>query len=112
MNKKALHLTFNHYLMSFESDTLTTQYNMDVVINNNIKVASCVYTTKEPYPEPTITFIQVFEGYRRRGIATAVVQELERKYGGLSWDYKFTDDGRKWFNALIERNIVKNSCFV
>lgn len=111
MNKKAIHLTFDHYLMSFDSDTLTTQYNLDALLNDN-KVGSCVYTITEPYPEATITYIQVFDRYRRRGVATAIVGELERKYGGLSWDYKFTDDGRKWFNSLVERKIVKNSCFV
>jgi hypothetical protein len=112
MKKKQLQLTFTHCLMSFDSNTLTTQYSLDAHIEPDTKVGSCVYTITEPYPEPTITFIQTFESYRRRGIATAMVMELERKYGGICWDYKFTDDGRKWFNTLIERKIVKNSCFV
>ena len=112
MKKSPLQMTFTYCMMSFDSSSLTTQYSLDVHIQPNTKVGSCVYTVTEPYNEPTITFIQVFESYRRRGVATAMVMELERKYGRLCWDYKFTDDGRKWFNALVERNIVKNSCFV
>jgi len=111
MNKKAVHLIFNHYLMSFDNTTLTTQYNLDALLDDN-KIGSCVYSLTEPYPEATIIYIQVSNRFRRRGVATAIVEELKRKYGGLSWDYKFTDDGRKWFNSLIERKIVKNSCFV
>jgi len=103
-------LTFSYIFMSHEN--LTSQYMMDVLIESTIKVGSCVYTITEPYPEPTITYIQTFERYQRQGVATAIVQELQRKYGGIVWDYKFTDVGRKWFNTLIDRKIVKNSCYV
>jgi len=103
-------LTFSYTFMSHEN--LTSQYMMDVLIESTIKVGSCVYTITEPYPEPTITYIQTFESYQRRGVATAMVMELEKKYGGICWDYKFTDAGRKWFNKLIDRKIVKNSCYV
>ncbi len=103
-------LTFSYTFMSHEN--LTSQYMMDVLIESTIKVGSCVYTITEPYPEPTITYIQTFESYQRRGVATAMVLELEKKYGGICWDYKFTDAGRKWFNKLIDRKIVKNSCYV
>ena len=88
-------LTFSYTFMSHEN--LTSQYMMDVLIESTIKVGSCVYTITEPYPEPTITYIQTFESYQRRGVATAMVMELEKKYGGVCWDYKFTDAGRKWF---------------
>jgi len=103
-------LTFSYIFMSH--DNLTSQYMMYVLIESTIKVGSCVYTITEPYPEPTITYIQTFESYQRRGVATAMVMELEKKYGGICWDYKFTDAGRKWFNTLIDRKIVKNSCYV
>lgn len=110
MKNKLPPLTFSCYMMSHED--LTTQYSMDVLIEKDIKVASCVFTITEPYPEPTITYIQTFERYQRQGVATAIVQELQRKYGGIVWDYKFTDAGRRWFNTLIDRKIVKNSCYV
>jgi len=103
-------LTFSYIFMSH--DNLTSQYMMYVLIESTIKVGSCVYTITEPHPEPTITYIQTFESYQRKGVATAMVMELEKKYGGICWDYKFTDAGRKWFNTLIDRKIVKNSCYV
>jgi len=64
MKNKLPPLTFSCYMMSHED--LTTQYSMDVLIEKDIKVASCVFTITDPYPEPTITYIQTFERYQRQ----------------------------------------------
>jgi len=52
-----------------------------------------------------IEFINISYNYRRRGYGTAMVKELLKQYE-LHWDYKFTKEGRLWYESLLNRNIV------
>lgn len=63
------------------------------------------YRVKEQYNDVCIEYIHIGENYRMRGYATALIKELQSKYG-LRWDYSFTDDGRKWYNALVKKGVV------
>ena len=76
------------------------------------KVGFCKYYRIDPVGDDCfIEYIQIQEEFRRQGYATATVKELQRIYR-LQWDYRFTDEGRKWFNSMISRKIVKNSTYV
>ena len=73
MKNKLPPLTFSCYMMSHED--LTTQYSMDVLIEKDIKVASCVFTITEPYPEPTITEIQIFDEEERFTVKIKLLEQ-------------------------------------
>ena len=76
------------------------------------KVGFCKYYRMDPVGDSCfIEYIQIFEEFQRKGYATATVKELQRMYR-LDWDYRFTAEGREWFNALIKQKIVKNSTYV
>ena len=76
------------------------------------KVGFCKYYRTDPVGDSCFTeYIQIQEEFQRKGYATATVKELQRMYR-LEWDYRFTADGREWFNALINRKIVNNSTYV
>ena len=68
-------------------------------------IGYCIHSVDD-YNRATIAYIKVFGKYRRQGIATSAIKELLSKYTQLIWDYKFTDVGRKWFDALIKNNII------
>jgi hypothetical protein len=52
-----------------------------------------------------IEFINITCQHRRRGHATAMVKELQR-FNNLKWDGRLSVDGRKWYNSLMERQMV------
>jgi len=105
-------INFNHiYLGTNEKnydEYLCEMYDAKI----SRKVGFCKYYRMDPMGDDCfIEYIQINEEYRRKGYGTDIVKELQRMYR-LQWDYRFTDDGRQWFNALISRKIVKNSSYV
>lgn len=55
-----------------------------------------------------IEYISINNEYQRKGYGTLTVKELNRKYGRLIWDYRFTNVGRQWFESLIKKGIVSS----
>lgn len=69
----------------------------------NVLVGYCIYNKIDE--NVYIEFINIFDEYRRRGYATEVVKELKLKYI-LTWDHKFTDDGKLWYESLVKKSLI------
>lgn len=69
-------------------------------------VGHCKYYSTDPTSNIVyIEYIHVNIDQRRKGYATQFVKELQKNHI-LGWDYSFTSEGRKWYNALINQNVV------
>jgi len=69
-------------------------------------VGYCKYYSTDPTSNIVyIEYIHVDIDQRRKGYATQFVKELQKNHI-LGWDYSFTSEGRKWYNALIDQNVV------
>lgn len=76
------------------------------IINNKNDVGHCKYYKPNVYDEVVIIeFINIKYEHRRRGYATAMVKDLQSRYK-LKWDYRFSEVGRKWYDALIKKGVV------
>lgn len=96
-------LCFEHVLL--ERDSNKEEYYCNIY-NRDVQVGYCkYYKDYKDYNSVYISYIKIFEEYRRRGYATLMVNELQKKYT-LLWEYSFTQIGRKWFNKLVQRGIV------
>jgi ribosomal protein S18 acetylase RimI-like enzyme len=97
-------IRFEHILIGgslFKDEYCCNIYNWDG------RVGYCKYYRRElDYNSVYIEYINIYEEHRRKGYATAMVKELQSKYT-LLWEYSFTQTGRKWFNKLVKREIVK-----
>jgi GNAT superfamily N-acetyltransferase len=51
----------------------------------------------------TIVFIFVDGIHRRKGYATKMLSELNRKYN-IEWDGRFTEIGRKFYESFYKKN--------
>ena len=95
---------FEHIFMEdcmYKDEYYCNIYDLDT------KVGYCKYYKKDIHLNSVyIEYIKIFEEHRRKGYATEMVKELQSKYI-LLWEYSFTHLGRKWFNKLVERDIVK-----
>ena len=103
------HVRFDHKSLGYNNDEDRMEYSCDIYGQYN-KINKCVgyckYYSIEPDRETVyIEFINILFNHRRRGYATKMIQELLKKYS-LQCDYKFTKDGRQWFESLIDRNII------
>lgn len=104
-----INVRFDHKSLGYNNDEDRMEYACDIYGQYN-KINKCVgyckYYSIEPDRETVyIEFINISFNHRRRGYATKMVHELLKKYS-LQWDYKFTKDGRQWFESLIDRNII------
>ena len=100
---------FEHKCLGYNNDQDHFEYCCDIYahIKGHYKcVGYCKYYSIGVDKEIVyIEFINISHEHRRKGYGTALVKELVKKYI-LHWDYKFTKDGRKWYESLIERNII------
>jgi ribosomal protein S18 acetylase RimI-like enzyme len=105
-------LTFNHYYVG-DNEKGHEEYTCEIIDSKFFdSVGFCKYYKPDTVGDLCyIEYIEIKEEYRRKGYATQLVKELQKKYK-LEWDYRFTDDGRKWYNSLISKKIVKNSTYV
>jgi ribosomal protein S18 acetylase RimI-like enzyme len=104
-----INVRFDHKSLGYNNDEDRMEYACDIYGQYN-KINKCVgyckYYSIEPDRETVyIEFINISGNHRRCGYATKMVRELLKKYS-LQWDYKFTKDGRQWFESLIDRNII------
>jgi len=75
--------------------------------NEGERVGYCKYHVDVTHQTCTIRFININKSQRRKGYATKMVKELQKSFE-LDWDYAFTDEGKKWYNKLIDRKIIKS----
>ena len=82
------------------------EYSCNIINDKNNTVGYCKYYRPNIYDEVAIIeFINIGYEHRRRGYATAMVKELQSKYE-LKWDYRFSEVGRKWYDALIKKGVI------
>ena len=81
-------------------------YSCNIIDDYGVNVGFCkYYKPLLEFETVYIEFINIKYEYRRRGYGTEMVEELQRKYY-LKWDGRLSTDGRKWYNSLVERQIV------
>ena len=98
---KSSKMYFDHSFLLDDGDTYLCR-----IYDEEKWVGHCkYYRIQEEYDEVCIEYIHIDEKYRMRGYATAMVKELQSKYG-LRWDYSFTVEGRKWYDALVKKGVV------
>lgn len=103
------HVRFDHKSLGYNNDEDRMEYSCDIYGQYN-KINKCVgyckyYSIETDRETVYIESINILVNHRRRGYATKMIQELLKKYS-LQWDYKFTKDGRQWFESLSDRNII------
>lgn len=95
--------TFKHSLLNTFDDK--EEYICNIFFNDK-SVGYCKYCKKDlVYNIVYIEFIYIDPLYRKMGFATAMVKELQSKFK-LDWDYRFTEQGREWYERLVEKKIV------
>lgn len=98
-------MQFRHYSVT-EYD-YRSEYGCDIFNDSDIYVGYCKYYKSNWYENIVyIEYIYIYETYRRMGYATQMVLELKSRYE-LKWDYRFTDMGRVWYDALCKKDIIK-----
>lgn len=99
-------MKFNHQHLGYDFEDQRDIYNCNIVDDYGVPLGYCKYY--KPLLEPDtvyIEFINIHYEFRRRGYATAMVEELQRLYY-LKWDGRLSSEGRKWYNSLVERQVV------
>lgn len=56
---------------------------------------------------PTITSVKVSGQYRRKGVATAMLQHAREYVPDLQHSHALTDDGKAWTTGLKEKGVDK-----
>lgn len=99
-------MKFNHQYLGYDSEEKRDLYSCNIIDDYGINVGFCkYYKPLLEFETVYIEFININYEYRRRGYGTEMVEELQRKYY-LKWDGRLSTDGRKWYNSLVERQIV------
>jgi len=100
---------FEHKYIGYNSDLDHHEYCCDIYgyIRDHYKcVGYCKYYSEGHEDDIVyIEFINISYNYRRRGYGTEMVKELLKRYT-LYWDYKFTKEGRLWYESLTNKNII------
>ena len=99
-------MKFNHQYLGYDSEEKRDLYSCNIIDDYGVNVGFCkYYKPLLEFETVYIEFINIKYEYRRRGYGTEMVEELQRKYY-LKWDGRLSTDGRKWYNSLVERQIV------
>jgi hypothetical protein len=98
-------MRFEHiyFTDSFDRD----EYMCNIFTDCDVKVGFCKYYKNSCCDNVVyIEYIHIDEDQTRKGYATELVKELSKKYQ-LEWDFRFTEQGRLWYKALVKKNIIK-----
>lgn len=99
-------MKFSHQYLGYESEDQRDIFCCNITDDYGKPLGHCkYYRPLLEFETVYIEFINIHYGCRRRGYATAMVKELQKKYY-LKWDGRLSEDGRKWYNSLVERQIV------
>lgn len=99
-------ILFSHVYIGTTEDECE-EYSCNISNSKNT-VGYCKYIKLDNYTNRVyIEYIHIYQQYRRIGYATDMVKELQNKYN-LTWNYKFSDVGRLWFNMLVNKNVVNS----
>lgn len=99
-------MKFEHKYLGVNEDR--TEYLCNIYNKKDILVGYCKYYAGDLINESNVVyieFINIIYEHRRRGYASGMVCELKKKYD-LKWDYRFSEDGKKWYKKMVERGII------
>lgn len=97
-------MQFIHTYLGFNDNR--DEYSCNILNDNKHSVGYCKYYKNNIYDDIVcIEFINIGYEHRRRGYATAMVNELKKRYT-LCWDYRFSELGRKWYDGLLKKGVI------
>ena len=98
-------MEFKHVYMGVNSDG-RDEYVCNIINKNRHDVGHCKYYKTDGCDDVVIIeFINISYEHRRRGYATTMVQELQRRYE-LKWDHRFSEVGRKWYDGMLKKGVI------
>lgn len=99
-------MKFSHQYLGYESEEQRDIFSCNILDDFGKSLGHCkYYKPLLEFETVYIEFINITCQHRRRGHATAMVKELQR-FNNLKWDGRLSVDGRKWYNSLMERQMV------
>ena len=99
-------MKFSHQYLGYESEEQRDIFSCNILDDFGKSLGHCkYYKPLLEFETVYIEFININHECRRRGNATAMVKELQRLHY-LKWDGRLSNDGRKWYESLMERQIV------
>ena len=99
-------MKFSHQYLGYESEEQRDIFSCNILDDFGKSLGHCkYYKPLLEFETVYIEFININYDCRRRGYATAMVKELQR-FNNLKWDGRLSVDGRKWYNSLMERQMV------
>ena len=99
-------MKFSHQYLGYESEEQRDIFSCNILDDFGKSLGHCkYYKPLLEFETVYIEFININYDCRRRGYATAMVKELQRLHY-LKWDGRLSVDGRKWYNSLMERQMV------
>ena len=99
-------MKFNHSYLGYENDEKRDVFSCNISDDYCVPLGYCkYYKPLLEFETVYIEFINIHYEHRRKGYATAMVKELQKRYE-LKWDGRLSSVGRKWYNSLVERKIV------
>lgn len=99
-------MKFSHQYLGYESEEQRDIFSCNILDDFGKSLGHCkYYKPLLEFETVYIEFININYDCRRRGYATAMVKELQRLHY-LKWDGRLSNDGRKWYDSLMERQIV------
>lgn len=99
-------MKFSHQYLGYESEEQRDIFSCNILDDFGKSLGHCkYYKPLLEFETVYIEFININCECRRRGYATVMVKELQRLHY-LKWDGRLSVDGRKWYESLMERQIV------
>lgn len=99
-------MKFSHQYLGYESEEQRDIFSCNILDDFEKSLGHCkYYKPLLEFETVYIEFININCECRRRGYATAMVKELQRLHY-LKWDGRLSVDGRKWYESLMERQLV------
>ena len=99
-------MKFSHQYLGYESEEQRDIFSCNILDDFGKSLGHCkYYKPLLEFETVYIEFININHECRRRGYATAMVKELQR-FNYLKWDGRLSADGRKWYESLMERQLV------
>ena len=101
-------MKFSHQYLGYESEEQRDIFSCNILDDFGKSLGHCKYYKTDGCDDVVIIeFINISYVHRRRGYATTMVQELQRRYE-LKWDHRFSEVGRKWYEGLLKKQVISD----
>jgi RimJ/RimL family protein N-acetyltransferase len=99
-------MRFNHQYLGYEPEDQRDIYTCNITDDYGLPLGYCkYYKPMYEFDIVYIEYIQIYFEHRRHGYATEMVKELQKSHT-LKWNGRFSSEGRKWYNSLMERQLI------